>query len=283
MRAATIPVDATGLFRPVIDTCGTGGDRSGTFNISTAAALVIAGTNRAIVAKHGNRAASSACGSADVLEALGVNINISPSTVRRCLRNAGIGFMFAPAFHPAMREVAATRKALGVRTIFNFLGPLINPAGVTRQVIGVSDELTAGKLAQVLKELNVQHALVVNGPDDLDEIGLFGSTNVHDVRDGLLTTYEIRPENFGLDSALADEIRGGDTKTNAEIILQLLSGQLRGPKRDIVTLNAAAGLFVAGAVDSIIDGIGLAEESIDSGRAKEALEKLKVASNQEEI
>lgn len=283
MREAAVRVDAANLYRPVIDTCGTGGDNSGTFNISTAAALVIAGTDKAIVAKHGNRAASSLCGSADVLEALGVNITGNSSTVRRCLRTAGIGFMLAPAFHPAMKEVAAARRALGVRTIFNFLGPLTNPAGVTRQVIGVSDELMAQKLAEVLHAFNTQRELVVNGDGDLDEISLSGPTTVHEMRDGSLTTYEIHPENFGLDPAPLTDIRGGDTRTNAEIIRQLLSGEILGPKRDIVVLNAAAGLYVAGVVGGIKDGIGLAEESIDSGKAMEALERLKIASNKEEI
>ena len=280
MRAAVVQVAARGLFRPGIVMVGTGGDKSGTFNISTTAALVIAGTDRVIVAKHGNRAASSKCGSADVLEALGVNINVSSGTVRHCLREAGMGFMFAPAFHPAMKEVALARKALGVRTIFNFLGPLANPAGVTRQVIGVSDEIMAEKLAEVLSEVNTEHALVVNGPADLDEIGLSGPTTVHEVRDGSLTTYEIRPEDFGLDPASLDEIRGGDTKTNATIILQLLSSQLHGSKRDMVLLNAAAGLYVADVVPSIQDGLVVARRSIDSGQAMTALKKLQMTSQE---
>ncbi len=283
MREAVVRVDATSLFRPVIDTCGTGGDNSGTFNISTAAALVIAGTDRAIVAKHGNRAASSKCGSADVLEVLGVNIASKPSTVRHCLREAGIGFMFAPAFHLAMKEVATARRTLGIRTIFNFLGPLTNPAGVTRQVIGVSDEVMAEKLAHVLNEINTEHALVVNGPNDLDEIGLSGSTTVHEIRDGFLTIYEIRPEEFGLDPAPFGEIRGGDAKTNAAIILQLLSGQLHGPKRDIVLLNAAAGLYVADVVPSIQDGLAIARKSIDSGQAMAALKNLQTVSQEGQI
>jgi len=256
---------------PVVDTCGTGGDGSGTFNISTTAAFAVAGAG-VPVAKHGNRAMTSRCGSADMLEGLGAYIERAPEDVARCVREAGFGFMYAAAFHPAMRYAGPVRRDIGVRTAFNLLGPLTNPAGATRQVVGVGDSLLAAKLARVLALLGTRHALVVHGHEGLDEISLVGPTTVHEVRAGKeITTYTITPEQFGLTRVLPAALAGGTVEENVAITRRILAGE-RGPHRDIVLLNAAAALIAADVATGFADGIARAAASIDSGRAQAALE-----------
>jgi anthranilate phosphoribosyltransferase len=253
----------------VIDTCGTGGDSRGTFNISTATAFVAAGAG-ARVAKHGNRSVSSRCGSADVLEALGVNLNISPADVGACVDEVGIGFLFAPALHAAMRYVMPARKETGVRTVFNILGPLTNPARAAAQVVGVySPELTE-TLARVLDKLGTRHALVVHGADDLDELSTTGPTKVCELKSGRIETYLVTPEDVGLPRATLADLAGGSPEANAVILQEILAGKT-GPKRDIVLLNAAAALVAAGLSENLRDGVERAAESIDSGRAEEKL------------
>lgn len=267
MRRHAIKVPLRG---PLVDTCGTGGDAMGTFNVSTAAAFVAAGAG-ARVAKHGNRAMSSRCGSADVLEALGAKIDLTPEQVARCVREVGIGFMFAQAFHPAMKHAAPTRKALGVRTVFNILGPLTNPAGAPSQVLGVARPDIAPLIAQVLRRLRTRHALVVHGHGGLDEFSLSGPTDVHEVTDGSIRRYSITPRNVGLKRAPLNAVLGGSAELNAEIITSVLGGE-RGPHRDIVVLNAAGALVAAGRASDIRDGVRLAEASIDSGAARARLD-----------
>jgi len=269
MRRLARPV-AVG--RPVVDTCGTGGDHRNTFNISTTAAFVAAGAG-AVVAKHGNRSMTSKCGSADVLEALGVNINLTPEQVSTCLDQAGIGFMFAQLFHPAMKFATGPRREIGIRTVFNILGPLTNPAGARAQVLGVPTADLVERLAAVLALLGSQHALVVHGEDGMDEITLTAPTLVGEVRDGEVRTYRITPEDFGFNRSDTSALRGGDPATNAAILRGILEGQ-NGPRRSVVLLNAAAALIAADLADGFADGIGLAAESIDSGAAKGRLEKL---------
>ena len=257
----------------VVDTCGTGGDGSGSFNISTTAAFVVAGAG-VPVAKHGNRAMTSRCGSADVLEGLGAYIERDPVEVAQCVREAGFGFMYAPAFHPAMRYAGPVRRDIGVRTVFNLLGPLTNPAGATRQVMGVGDPLLAAKLARVLALLGTRHALVVHGHEGLDEISLAGPTTVHEVRgEGGedLTTYTITPEQFGLARVLPAALAGGTVDENVAITRHVLAGE-HGPQRDVVLLNAAAALVAADVASGFGDGIARAAASIDSGRAQMAME-----------
>jgi len=255
----------------IVDTCGTGGDGSGTFNISTTAAFAVAGAG-VPVAKHGNRAMTSRCGSADVLEGLGAYIERAPEDVARCVREAGFGFMYAPAFHPSMRYAGPVRRDIGVRTAFNLLGPLTNPAGATRQVMGVGDPLLAAKLARVLALLGTRHALVVHGQEGLDEISLVGPTTVHEVRAGEeITTYTITPEQFGLTRVLPAALAGGTVEENVAITRRILAGE-RGPHRDIVLLNAAAALVAADVATGFADGIARAAASIDSGRALAAME-----------
>ncbi|MSS69856.1 MAG: anthranilate phosphoribosyltransferase [Candidatus Latescibacteria bacterium] len=261
----------------VVDTCGTGGDASGTFNISTTAAFVLAGAGLC-VAKHGNRAMSSKCGSADVLKALGVNIERSPERVGRCLDEVGIGFLFAPTLHAAMKHAVGPRREIGARTVFNLLGPLTNPAGAKRQLIGVYSPALTEAMAEVLNRLGSERALVVHGADGLDEITLTGETKVSELRDGQVRTYHITPEQFGLRRASAHELRGGDEQTNAQIALDVLKGA-EGPRRDIVLVNAAAAICAGGLADDIAGGIPIAQKSIDSGRALEKLEHLKAMSN----
>jgi len=257
----------------VVDTCGTGGDGSGSFNISTTAAFVVAGAG-VPVAKHGNRAMTSRCGSADVLEGLGAYIERDPVEVAQCVREAGFGFMYAPAFHPAMRYAGPVRRDIGVRTVFNLLGPLTNPAGATRQVMGVGDPLLAAKLARVLALLGTQHALVVHGHEGLDEISLAGPTTIHEVRgEGGedVTTYTITPEQFGLARVLPAALAGGTVDENVAITRHVLAGE-HGPQRDVVLLNAAAALVAADVASGFGDGIARAAASIDSGRAQMAME-----------
>ena len=266
----------------VVDTCGTGGDRSGTINVSTLSALVVAGAG-AVVCKHGERAASSLAGSADVLEALGVVIDLGPSGVRRCIDEAGIGFCFAPRFHPAMRYAAPVRRDLGVTTVFNFVGPLVNPAGATRQLVGVSDPVMADKMLDVLETFGSVHAMVVFGHDGLDELSTTArSTLIESVReqDGTCRRrrLEIEPASLGLKSAALGDLKGGDATRNAQLGLQLLDGEL-GPRRDLVCLNAAAALIVAGLADDLADGLEIASAAVEDGNARSALDRLVAVSN----
>ena len=269
MRAKAVAVNTAG---PVVDTCGTGGDGLATFNISTAAAFVVAGAGLK-VAKHGNRAMSSQCGSADVLEALGVRLELNAGQVQRCLEEVGIGFMFAPAFHPAMKYAATPRREIGIRTVFNIVGPLTNPAGARAQVLGVADGLLVEKLALVLQSLGSDHAMVVHGEDGLDEITLTGKTQVCELKSGSLASYSISPEDFGLTRAGIDSLRGGTAQENATRLSGVLSGAT-GPERDVVLLNAAAALVVGDKAPSIQSGIELARQSIDSGQALARLNQL---------
>ena len=255
-----------------VDTCGTGGDGSGTFNISTAAALVVAGAG-VPVAKHGNRASSSRCGSADVLEALGVTIALGPEGVRRCVEEAGIGFLFAPAYHPAMRHAAAVRRELGIRTAFNVLGPLANPARVRHQSLGVGDPSLAPVMAGVLLRLGHRRALVFSGPQGIDELGLSGCAQCHDVTPGGVSVFELDPHAHGLEPAPLEALRGGDPADNAARVRAILDGE-PGPGRDVVVLNAAAALLAAERVQDIDSGLELARESIDSGASRDRLAAL---------
>lgn len=275
MRAHAITVT---LSVDAVDTCGTGGDGLGTFNISTAAALVAAGAG-CPVAKHGNRGASSHCGSADVLEALGVVISLPPDGVRRCVEQAGIGFLFAPAYHPAMRHAAAVRRELGVRTVFNILGPLANPARVRHQALGVADPSLAPTMAAVLQRLGHRRALVFSGPDGLDELGLSGPAGCFDVSAAAVRPFTLDPAELGFDPAPAHALRGGDTATNAACITAVLDGAT-GPSRDVVVLNAAAALVAGELSADLADGVARARESIDSGAARARLRRLVDVSNQ---
>jgi anthranilate phosphoribosyltransferase len=267
------PLDISGTERDaLVDTCGTGGDTSGTFNISTATALVIAGAG-VRVAKHGNRSVTSQCGSADVMEALGVKIDLPAERAAACLREVGIAFLYAPNIHSNMKHVQAARRELKLRTIFNLLGPLTNPAGASAQVVGVYSENLVEKLAEALKRLGLKRVLVVHGMDGLDEITLARETKIAELRDGRFKTYYVKPEQFGLKRATLRAIAGGDAKRNAEIIREVLAGK-KSARRDIVVLNAAAALVAAGKVNTIKDGVPLAQESLDSGKAAERLEAL---------
>ncbi|HOV27432.1 MAG TPA: anthranilate phosphoribosyltransferase [Pseudobacteroides sp.] len=255
-----------------IDTCGTGGDGSNSFNISTAAAIVAA-AGGVPVAKHGNRSISSMTGCADVLEALGVNINLTSEQAKKCLEDIGICFMFAPVFHKSMKYAAGPRKELGIRTIFNVLGPLTNPAGAKGQVMGVFDGKLTETLAKVLLKLGVERAMVVHGMDGMDEITTTTSTRVSEVRDGQVINYEIKPQDFNINVSSANDLKGEDPKVNCEIIKSIFSGE-KGPKRDIVVLNSAAALYVGKKVNSLRDGVELAGELIDTGKASDKLKQL---------
>lgn len=275
MRRHAVLIDAGGL--PVVDTCGTGGDSCDTFNVSTTAAFVVAGAG-VPVAKHGNRAISSKCGSADLMVELGVNIEVAPEIVENCLRDVGIGFLFAPKLHPAMKHAMGPRRELGVRTIFNMLGPLTNPAGAKGQIIGVfSPELTE-LFANVLRLLGSRRAFIVHGHDGMDEITTTSTTRVSELVNGKVHTHELEPIAFIESYADASDLVGGDCATNAGITRLVLSGK-KGPCRDIVCLNAAAAIAAGGKADSIQHGWKLAQESIDSGKARQALEGLVEASN----
>ena len=254
-----------------LEIVGTGGDGSNTFNISTTSSIVISAAG-VPVAKHGNRSASSKCGAADVLEELGVNIQIEPEKSLQCLKENNICFLFAQNYHIAMKYVASVRKELAIRTIFNILGPLTNPAGATMQVLGVYDKELVEPLAKVLNNLGVKSALSVYGTDGMDEISASDKTCVCEIKDGVTKSYEIDPCDFGLERCDKEDLVGGDPKENAQITLDILKGQ-KGPKRNAVVLNSAAGLYVAGAAESINDGVKLAEEIIDSGKALQQLEK----------
>jgi anthranilate phosphoribosyltransferase len=253
----------------VFDTCGTGGDRSGTFNISSAAALVVAACG-VTVAKHGNRAASSKCGSADVFETLGVNIAATPPVVERTLREARIAFFFAPTFHPSMKHAGPTRRELGIRTAFNLLGPLTNPAGASRQIVGVPRPDFTELVARALALLGSTRAWVVHGADGLDELSTTGYTKVSECRNGSVRTFYVHPSDFGLAKVSPSELLGGDAAENAAIVTSILAGA-RGPARDVVVLNAGAALFIAGAVNAVGDGIARAGAALDSGAARQTL------------
>jgi len=261
----------------LIDTCGTGGDGSGTFNISTTVVFVAAGAGLA-VAKHGNRAMSSQCGSADVLQALGVDIEIDPEKVGRCLDETGIGFLFAPMLHGAMKHAIGPRREIATRTVFNVLGPLTNPAGAGRQLLGVYAADLTEKIAGVLLELGSERAFVVHGTDGLDEITLTGPTRVSELREGQIATGEIAPEDFGMERARPDALKGGTAEENAKILTDILAGE-KSPRRDIVLLNAAAAIAAGGRADSLEEGLEKARASIDSGKALQALEHLVKVSN----
>jgi len=265
MLKVTAPSDA-------VDVVGTGGDASGSYNISTCAAFLVAGAG-VPVAKHGNRALSSKSGSADVLAALGVAIDLNPAQVGRCIREAGLGFMFAPAHHPAMKNVGPTRVELGTRTIFNLLGPLSNPAGVKRQMIGVFSRQWIEPMAQVLKNLGAESIWVVHGSDGLDEITTTGPTSVAALENGAIRTFEISPKDAGLPLGKAEDLRGGDAAQNAEALLAVLRGE-KTPFRDVAVLNAGAALIVAGKAKTLADGVAMAQQAIDSGAAKARLDRL---------
>jgi len=272
-HAVAVKVDV----QPLIDTCGTGGATVKTFNISTAAALVAAGAG-VYVAKHGNRGITSRCGSADVLAELGVNIEAGPDIVADCIRLAHIGFMFAPRYHPAMRFVQPIRKSLDFRTAFNILGPLANPAAVKRQVMGVADAALLDRIAECLKILGAKRAMVVHG-EGMDEISILGTTEIRELRDGRIVSSQLDPAQFGISSKSIDELRTGDAQTNAGIIRDILDGKERGAKKDIVILNAAAGIIVGGLADNFEPAIKLAEDSVTKGGAAACLEKLIEVSN----
>ncbi len=276
MRAHALACASGG---PVFDTCGTGGDRSGSFNISTAAALVVAACG-VRVAKHGNRSVSSRCGSADVLEALGVNIAAPPPIVERSLCDLGVAFLFAPMFHPAMRHAAQTRRDLGVRTAFNLLGPLTNPAGPSRQIVGVPRPDLTELVARTLQLLGAERAWVVHGADGLDEISTTGYTKVSECRNGTVQTFYVHPADYGMAKTSLDALVGGDAVTNARIVTSVLAGE-RGPARDVTLLNAGAALFVAGHAGDVREGITRAADALDRGRAAAVLDRLAAISHEQ--
>ena len=256
----------------ILDTCGTGGSGTKSFNISTTVAFVVSACG-VKVAKHGNRSISSACGSADVLEALGVNLNVTPEQVESCINEVGIGFLFAPALHGAMKHAIGPRREIGIRTIFNILGPLTNPAGADRQVLGVYDEKLVEVLAKVLVKLGCQRGFVVHGQDGMDEITLTGPTRVAEINEGQVSLSTIEPEDFGLRRCLLSDLQGGDAEENASIVRDILAGA-EGPKRDVVLLNAAYALVAAGIAESVDAGLQKARNMIDEGLAKAKLEGL---------
>jgi len=270
MRARMTRIDAGP--EPVIDTCGTGGDNAGTFNVSTVAALVAAGAG-VRVAKHGNRSISSRCGSADVLEGLGVRIDLTPEAMGRAIREVGIGFLFAPALHPAMKYAQPARVELKMRTVFNLLGPLANPAGATAQLVGAPSVEAAELMAEALASLGLERGFVVHGSDGLDEITTTGPTTALEITRGAIAHRTLAPADFGVAVARAEDLKGGDRDENCRIAHSILNGQ-RGPKRDIVLVNAAAALVVAGSAQDISEGMALAAASIDSGTARARLDQL---------
>ncbi len=276
MRAACVPIRPKSA--DLVDTCGTGGDKLQTFNISTAAALVAAGAGVKI-AKHGNRSVSSECGSADVLAALGVDIDQSPEQAADAIDNCGLGFLFAPNLHPAMKYAIGPRRALGIRTVFNILGPLTNPAGASRQLLGVFAPDLTQTLAETLGRLGSVHALIVHGLEGIDELATIGPTQVSELSDGEVQTYQLDAADFGFERAAPEDIAGGSPQTNAQIIENLLDGET-GPGRDIVLYNAGAAIYVGAKADDIASGIAMAAESIDSGAARRVLECLRGASGE---
>ena len=277
MREHALRVDAGG---DLVDTCGTGGDGAGTFNVSTTAAFVAAGAG-ARVAKHGNRAMSGACGSADVLEALGARIDLSPEGVAACIDKAGFGFMFAQRYHPSMRFAAPPRREIGIRTVFNILGPLTNPAGARAQVIGVADADSAAKMAAALGRLGSERALVVHGNDGMDEISIADATRVWELRDGAVREYVVAPEDFGLRRARVGDIGAGDAEQSAGMLRGVLAGEV-GAARDIALVNAAAALVAAGRVGSLREGVEAAAAAVDGGEARERMEAFVRVSNEVE-
>jgi anthranilate phosphoribosyltransferase len=280
IRAAALPlpgIDRASISseqksNPFVDTCGTGGDGHGTFNISTVAAFVLAGAG-VKVTKHGNRGISSKCGSADVLEALGVNISIAPESLVRVLDEVGIVFLFAPALHPAVKQIQRVRREIKVKSIFNILGPLTNPAQPSGQVVGVHSEQLAATLASALMKIGASRAMVVHGSDGLDEITITGPTTILEIRNDWMRRYHISPEHLGFKRSPVSTLAGGDALENGRIVRSILNGE-RSPRRDIVLMNAAAGLVVAGKADSIVEALPLAEESVDSGRALQKMDDL---------
>jgi anthranilate phosphoribosyltransferase len=257
----------------VLDTCGTGGDRSGTFNISTAAAFVAAGAGIR-VAKHGNRSASSKCGSADVMEALGIDIEMPAERLRQAVTDVGIGFLFAQRYHSSMKHVMPARSQLAMRTVFNVIGPLSNPALPQFQVVGVASMMMIDLVAHALQELGTEHSFVICGKDGVDEISISAPTAIRELKEGEITSYSISPEDYGIFSVSSAKIQGGDAATNAAILESIFRGE-RGPKRDVVVLNAAAGIVAGGAAETMHDGIRAAEHAIDSGAALKKLDNLR--------
>ena len=278
MRAKATPISVGGGRRNLVDTCGTGGDERGTFNISTASAFVAAGAG-ATVAKHGNRSVSSKSGSADVLAALGVNIEAPKEVVEEAIERIGIGFLFAPMLHGAMKYAGPVRREIGIRTIFNILGPLTNPAGAKCQLLGVYDDTLTDTMAKVLANLGSDHAFVVHGSDGLDEITLTGETKISELKEGSVHTYHVEPEDFSLEGCTLEDLRGGGPKDNARIILDILNGKGSGPARDVVLLNSGAAICSSGLTNSIEEGIAVARGVVDSGRALDKLNQLKDITN----
>ncbi len=274
MREKSIKIPTSSKPTAMIDTCGTGGDHLGTFNISTTAAFVVAGAG-VPVAKHGNRAMSSKCGSADVLEALGVALTLSPEQVGQCIDEVGIGFMFAPAHHPSMKHAVVPRKEIGIRTVFNILGPLTNPAGAKRQLIGVCDTHLTDLIAGALKNLGSEHAMVAHGVDGIDELSTVGRTKIVELKGGELSAYEIVPEDVGLKTASVQHLKQGDDPSESARIAESVLTGTPGACREIVLLNAGAALKVAGIVHTLQEGITLAESSIDTGKSLAALNGLR--------
>jgi anthranilate phosphoribosyltransferase len=273
MRDAAMRVDAGS---DIVDVVGTGGDGAGTFNISTISALVVASAGGR-VAKHGNRSVTSACGAADFLEGIGIAIDLNPDGVARCVQETGFGFMFAPLYHPAMRHAIVPRRDIGVRTIFNILGPITNPAGARRQLTGVAVPGLGQTLARVLDLLGAVHALVVHGEDGLDEISVSAPTQVHEARDGQVVSYTIAPEHYGLPRSSPDAVRGGAVDVNVRMAYAVLDGE-RGPARDVILLNAGASVYMAGLAESIQAGIARAADELDSGRARAKVAQVAAAS-----
>lgn len=262
-------------FENAVDLCGTGGDNHGTFNVSTTASFVVAGAGIP-VAKHGNRSVSSPVGSADVLEALGININLDVKQSEQCFNEVGLAFLFAPIYHPAMKNVAVPRKEIGIRTIFNLLGPILNPALVKRQVMGVYAEALIEPVAKVLRNLGSEHAMVVHGSDSMDEITVTGTTSVAELRDGIVKTYQFDPSQIGIPKYKLEELKGGKNSTeNAELVLSVLKGEKEGAMQDITLLNAAAAIFISGRSEDFKEAFDIANESISSGNALKKLEELK--------
>src|SRR5262245_16308090 len=279
MRAHAIQVSRR--YDNVVDTCGTGGDRANTFNISSCAAIVVAAAG-VPVAKHGNRSASSRTGGADVYEALGIRVTASPAVVERCLAEAGIGFFFAPTFHPSMRHAGPVRRELGVRTAFNLLGPLTNPAGASRQLVGVPRPEFTELLARSLLLLGSERAWVVHGADGIDELTTTGYTKISECRDGAVNTFYLHPGDVGLPKSAPGALQGGDARENARVIADIVTGG-RGPARDVVLLNAGAALLIAGAAGSVEEGIAMAARAIDGGGARQTLRQLVAISTTEEF
>ena len=266
-------------FENAVDLCGTGGDNHGTFNVSTTASFVVAGAG-VPVAKHGNRSVSSPVGSADVLEALGININLDIKDSEKCFNEVGMAFLFAPLYHPAMKNVAVPRKEIGIRTIFNLLGPILNPAMVKRQVMGVYAEALLEPIAKVLRNLGSEHAMVVHGSDSMDEITVTGTTSIAELKDGIVKTYQFDPSQIGIQKYKLEELKGGkDSAENAGLVLSILKGDEEGAKRDITVLNAAAAISVSGTAADFNEALEIANESIDSGKALNKLEELKNFTN----